>query len=104
MWNESIEIYETFKAILENLKDYKNNVNKDYSIFSTLNLYPRILKMFQMKDERLKALIMLYTVNANIDDLKNWKLEDLKNYIYDTVDDEYVKEYDKLFKIIEKGE
>lgn len=99
------EVQEVYKLILENLEEFKKgNKNFDYSIETYYELFGDILKMFKTKDERLKALIMIYTYNVSFIDLDTWSLQDLKDYIYETEDDKYFKGYEELFKLIERGE
>ena len=45
---------------------------------------------------------MLYTVNPRLYELNNWDFQTLKRYVYNTVDKKYIKEYEKIFKMIEK--
>lgn len=100
MNNEVISVVDYIK---ENLIRVKNNIEYDYTIENYLENYKDILNSFKYADERLKALIMLYVVNPTLEEVKKWDLQTLEDYIYDTVDDIYVKEYEKLFEIIKKG-
>lgn len=47
-------------------------------------------------------MVMLYTVNPMLYELNNWGLKELKRYIFDTVDEEYIEDYNKIFEIIEE--
>lgn len=100
MNNEVISVVDCIK---ENLIRVKNNIEYDYTVENYLENYKDILNSFEYADERLKALIMLYVVNPTLEEVKKWDLQTLEDYIYDTVDDVYVKEYEKLFEIIKKG-
>ena len=71
---------------------------------SDIDIWKDLLKLFKTKDERLKALIMLYTYNVGLYELNSWDLADLKRYIYDTEEEKYFNKYEKLFELIEKGE
>jgi hypothetical protein len=97
------EIERVYNLIVENLQFFKEQKSMDYSIQSDLRVYKQVLKRFKTKDERLKALIMLYTVNVGIWEL-NWDIVYLIQYIYDTVEEQYLDKYNELFDIIEEGE
>ena len=89
-----------YEKICNNLESWKKQENINYEVQSELSLYPQILKLFPNKDDKVKAMIMLYTVNPMLYELNNWDFDKLKRYIYDTVDEKYIKEYEKIFKII----
>ena len=99
---ESQEIKRAYERICNNLKSYENKENINYEVQSELSLYPKILRLFPTREERIKAMIMLYTVNPRLYELNNWDLQTLKRYVYDTVEEKYIKKYEKIFKIIEK--
>ena len=99
---ESQEIKRAYERICNNLKSYENKENINYEVQSELSLYPKILRLFPTREERIKAMIMLYTVNPMLYELNNWGLKELKRYIFDTVDEEYIENYNKIFEIIEE--
>lgn len=99
------EIEVLYNYLLENFKEFEKQNNEfDYSIESDIDIWKDLLKLFKTKDERLKALIMLYTYNVGLYELNNWDLADLKRYIYDTEEEKYFNKYKKLFELIGKGE
>lgn len=89
-----------YEKICNNLESWKRQENINYEVQSELSLYPQILGLFPNKDDKVKAMVMLYTVNPMLYELNNWDFDQLKRYIYDTVDEKYIKEYEKIFKII----
>ena len=91
-----------YEKICDNLESWKRQEDISYEIQSELSLYPQILELFPNKDDKIKAMIMLYTVNPRLYELNNWDLQTLKRYVYDTVEEKYIKKYEKIFKIIEK--
>ena len=99
---ESQEIKRAYERICNNLKSYENKENINYEVQSELSLYPKILRLFPTREERIKAMIMLYTVNPKLYELNNWDLQTLKRYVYDTVEEKYIKKYEEIFETIEK--
>lgn len=91
-----------YEKICDNLESWKRQEDISYEIQSELSLYPQILELFPNKDDKIKAMIMLYTVNPRLYELNNWDFQTLKRYVYNTVDKKYIKEYEKIFKMIEK--
>lgn len=91
-----------YEKICDNLESWKRQENINYEVQSELSLYSQILGLFPNKDDKVKAMIMLYTVNPMLYELNNWDFDQLKRYIYDTVDKKYIKEYEKIFKIIDE--
>lgn len=103
MYN-SEDIKLDYNTVVKNLKSFKENEDIDYTIESTLENFRPVLLLFKKKDDRLKALIMLYMVNVRLEDLKQYDINKFKEYVFDTIEEKYYDRYNKLFELIEKGE
>ena len=99
---KSKEIKIAYEKIYNNLESWKRQEDINYEVQSELSLYPQILGLFPKEEDKLKAMIMLYTVNPRLYELNNWDLQTLKRYVYDTVEEKYIKKYEEIFEIIKK--
>ena len=98
------EIKEKVEEVKDNLIQVaKGNKDYNYDIITDYKIYDRILIAFSSQKERLQALIMLYVVNVKLEELENWTIKDLETYILDTVEDEYIEDYQRLLNIVRKG-
>lgn len=99
--NEKTTVEEIIK---ENLENIKNNVNINYQIETDIEKFIDLVKLGKDYKERLQILIMIYFVNPNIYELRNYTIEQVADYIKETEDlDKYRKYYVECFKaIVEK--
>ena len=78
--------------IYEKLNILKEIENIDFNIYVGFDEYVDFVKLGRTKKERLQILIMCYVNNPTIEELKNWSLDDLLNYIKDTDDIEFYEQ------------
>ena len=94
------------KEIYEMLDNLKNGKQTDFNIFVGVEEYKDYVKLGRNSKERLQILIMCYVNNPKIDELNNWSLNDLLEYIKETDDEEFYEqdmvEIKKCIELIEK--
>lgn len=95
------------KDIYNLLDNLKNGIREDFNIYVGVEEYKDIVKLGRNEKEKLQLLIMCYVNNPTIEELNNWTLNDLLEYIKETDDEEFYEqdmvEIRKCIKIIEKG-
>lgn len=79
------------------LKNIKKGVETDFNLMVGVQSWELYVKFGTTKKERLQILIMCYVANPKLEELNNWTINDLLNYIKET--DEY---YEKDKEIIER--
>ena len=94
------------KDIYNLLDNLKNGIREDFNIYVGVEEYKDIVKLGRNGKEKLQLLIMCYVNNPTIEELNNWTLNDLLEYIKETDDEEFYEqdmvEIRKCIKIIEK--
>ena len=81
----------------------------NFNLYVGIENYKDCVKLGRNAKERLQILIMCYVNNPTIDELLNWTLNDLLEYIKETDDEEFYEqdmiEINKCIELIkEKGE
>lgn len=79
------------------LKNIKKRVETDFNLMVGVQDWELYVKFGTTKKERLQILIMCYVANPKLEELNNWTINDLLNYIKET--DEY---YEKDKEMIER--
>lgn len=108
---EESEEPDELNEIKSNLEAIKNDEEINYEISSSTIDFPKILEKIDNKEDRVKALMMLYMANPKLEELKTWTAKQIKDYILDTEEayntenpsEEFVKykdAYEKCFKLI----
>ena len=80
------------KEIYEMLDNLKQGKQIDFNIFVGVDEYKNYVKLGRNSKERLQILIMCYVNNPKIDELNNWSLNDLLEYIKETDDEEFYEQ------------
>lgn len=80
------------KEVYEMLDSLKNGEQIDFNIFVGTEEYKDYVKLGRNSKERLQILIMCYVNNPKIEELNNWSLDDLLEYIKETDDEEFYEQ------------
>lgn len=92
--------------ILLNCLKKERQIN--YNIYSPIRKFKNYVALGKTSKERLQILIMCYVNNPTIEELNNWTLENLLDYIKETDDEEYygqdMIEIRKCIKLIKECE
>lgn len=80
-----INVKEIIRLVRFNLKTIEKNIETDYDVFCSPELWNAVLKKFDKKDH-LKILMMFIVPRPTLDELKNWNKNDLICYLQETDD------------------
>ena len=79
------------KEVLDKLSNIKNRVeNADYEIYADFSEFSKYVEIGITPKEKLQIFIMLYVATPTLNELENWTLRHLLDYIKET--DEYWEE------------
>lgn len=87
-------------VIKENLENIKNNVQINYQVETDIEKFVDLVKLGNTYKERLQILIMIYFVNPNLYELKNFTIEEVAKCIEETENMIYKPFYIECFKAI----
>lgn len=80
------------KEVYKMLDSLKNGEQIDFNIFVGTEEYKDYVKLGRNSKERLQILIMCYVNNPKVEELNNWSLDDLLEYIKETDDEEFYEQ------------
>lgn len=100
-----MENEEYINNLLETLREIPRI---DFNLYVGIENYKDCVKLGRNTKERLQILIMCYVNNPTIDELLNWTLNDLLEYIKETDDEEFYEqdmvEINKCIELIKEKE
>jgi len=89
------------ESIYQKLDNLKNGIEDDFNLFVGVEEYKKYVELGRNKKEKLQILIMCYVDNPTIDELNNWSLNDLLDYIKETDEEFYEQDMIEIKKCIE---
>lgn len=89
------------ESIYKKLDNLKNGIEDDFNLFVGVEEYKKYVELGRNKKEKLQILIMCYVDNPTIDELNNWSLNDLLDYIKETDEEFYEQDMIEIKKCIE---
>lgn len=98
------KIEKEVKEKLDNIKAKK--VGANYELYASIKDYTKYIKYGETYKERLQIFIMLYVYSPTLEELENWTLNKLLDYIKETNNyyNLYEKHIDKCVKLIKARE
>lgn len=99
-----MEIEKEVKEKLDNIK--AKNVGANYEIYASVKDYSKYVKCGKTYKERLQIFMMLYMYCPTLEELENWTLKQLLDYIKETNDyyDLDKKYINQCVRLVNKGE
>lgn len=88
-------------SIYQKLDNLNNGIEDNFNLFVDIKEYKKYVELGRNNKEKLQILIMCYVDNPTIDELNNWSLNDLLDYIKETDEEFYEQDMIEIKKCIE---
>lgn len=89
------------ESIYQKLDNLNNRIEDNFNLFVDIKEYRKYVELGRNNKEKLQILIMCYVDNPTIDELNNWSLNDLLDYIKETDEEFYEQDMIEIKKCIE---